>query len=184
MDSMSRLGTENLAYNTLTGSRRHCTLKSRPSLVWHTSQLSPGYCHCFLLYYYFLFSPLFYSTGETTDGYKTGGAAPTPNGQQRRKRKPIKIGVSQCSKSGLQKNNGRIFYSSQYGAFFYFLFRPFCLDRQVCHLPFPNRSSVAPNACTVCRCTRAYHRNTKHLGWKRLWICAGHPGGGLQGGLT
>ena len=122
---MSRLGTENLAYNTLTGSRRHCTLKSRPSLVWHTSQLSPGYCHCFLLYYYFLFSPLFYSTGETTDGYKTGGAAPTPNGQQRRKRKPIKIGVSQCSKSGLQKNNGRIFYSSQYGAFFYFLFRPF-----------------------------------------------------------
>ena len=32
-----------------TGSRQHCTLKSYPSLVWHTRQINPQYFHLSLL---------------------------------------------------------------------------------------------------------------------------------------
>ena len=50
-------------FNKNTGSRQHCKLKSHPSLVWHTRQLSHGYRHCSLLYVLisiFLFSILLY----------------------------------------------------------------------------------------------------------------------------
>ena len=57
-----------------TDSRRHCILKSRPSLIWHMRQLNPWYCHCFLLYYYFFYYfSLFYSIGDTAAGDKPWG---------------------------------------------------------------------------------------------------------------
>ena len=55
--------TAMIGLGCLTGSRKHFTLKSHPSLVWHKRQLNPGYRYLSLLYLpisLFIFSILLY----------------------------------------------------------------------------------------------------------------------------
>ena len=91
---------------------------------------------------------IFYSIGETVAGDKPGGAAPTPNGQLRQKRKPLDIDVFQSLKRGLRKKIGCIYYSSQYGDFLPFLFRPFDSDEDATYL-FPTDSPWIRLPCTI-----------------------------------
>ena len=69
---------------------------------------------------------------------KPGGAAPAPKGWSRQKQKPFKIGASQSSKGGLQKNIGRRSYGIQYGDFSSLLFRPFASDGGATYLFLTN----------------------------------------------
>ena len=65
------------------GSIRHCTLKSRTSLVWHMRKLNTGNCHFSLIYLPIsIFIYIFYSTGESADGDNPGGVATTSNSLQ------------------------------------------------------------------------------------------------------
>ena len=101
--------------------RLHCRIKSHPPSFGTRGRIildvaiAYFYNTCFSFY-----SSLFYSTSETMARYKLGEAAPTPNGRLCRKCHPLKIGISHCSKRGLQKKYGCRFYSSQYRDFLSF----------------------------------------------------------------
>ena len=155
-----------------TDSRRNYLLMIYPSLVWHTRP-NNRYCHIFLIYYplCFYFISLFYSTEKTANRDKPGGAAPKPNFRQCRKRKPLEVGAFQRPR-GLRKNIGRRSYSSQYGAFPSFLFRPFASDKYATYI-FPTdppwhqllahgAATAAPPAPTP---TQDLYWDVKHLGW-------------------
>ena len=118
-----------------------------PSLIWHTIQPNPGYFHCFLLYYPFLYSiSPFYSTGETAAGDKPGVSSPTRNIRKRQKLQPLKVGVYQILKRGLWEKIGCISYIRQYGIFPHSFFS-FCLRRK-CHLSFIDQFPTDPTAYT------------------------------------
>ena len=116
-------------------SRQHCTIKSHPSLVWNTRQPNTGCFHWFLLYYpFFCYISLFYYTGETAAGYKPRVSTPIPNGQQRWKRQPLEVDVSQSLERGLRKKISNRSYISQYVRFPSFLFCTFVSNEDATYL--------------------------------------------------
>ena len=101
---------------------------------------------------------------------------------------PSRSASPRARKGGYGEKIIRRFYSSQYGDFPSFLFRPFASDKYATYIfptdppwrqpPAHSAATAAPPSPTP---TWDFHRDTKHPGWTRFWVVTGHPGGGTRG---